>query len=210
MKFNDLDIETPELHICSGQPGTGKTLLLFSLADRLHRETGKKVYVALKDDDRNIEDYPNIPTYVKSFRGFDYPVDSIVIVDDAHRVVHARRFQSDVNVWLDTIHGLLRHDNIDFLYDTQTLSTIDRNNILRSKYRWYKRPYKKELVFSRPEIRLEIKTAYEELEGKSKKYVFLDAEDYVGLISDIPKPRYWSEELSTMHRRKRKFWIFRF
>ena len=197
MKFEDVKLISPNMHLVSGEPGGGKTVLLFSIADRLHRETGKDVYVSLREEDSGIEKY-KVPKYIHSHRGFTYPLDSIVITDDLQRIAHARRAVSNVNVFLDQLHALLRHDNIDFLYDTQTLSGIGRNIILRSNYRWYKRPYQLEASFGRPEIEDEVNSAKS---LTSKKEAMLYSKVYSGKVTDIPLPSYWSEELSTMHRR---------
>ena len=200
-------LTSPEMHISSGKPGSGKTVLTFSIADRLHKQTRKQVYVAVQPEDRPIETYPGIPKYIHSYRGElskeKIPLDSIVIVDDLQRIAHARRFQSDVNVMMDQMHALLRHNNVDFIYDTQTLSGVDKNNVLRAEYRWYKQPYQLEREMGRESIAMEIEAADMALEGHGKGWVYLAADDiYTGLVSDVPLPPYWSEELSVLHRRQ--------
>ena len=201
LKFKDVPIESPNMHLVSGEPGGGKTVTVFSIADRLHKQTGKDVYVTLREEDKKIEEF-KVPKHIHSHVGFNYPVDSIVVTDDLQRLAHARRFQSDVNVYLDQQHALLRHDNIDFIYDTQTLTGIDRNNILRSNYRWYKRPYQLERDFGRPEVATELELSDIALADKGKKYAYIFSRAYEGLVSDIPLPKYWSEELSRLHRRR--------
>jgi len=204
MKFMDVKLKSPEMSINSGEPGSGKTVLSFSLADRLHKQTGKPVYVALTDKDKPIEDY-KVPKYLHSFRGVlsedSVPLDCVMLVDDLQRIAHARRTMSNANVFMDQMHALLRHNNVDFIYDTQTLAGIDRNHILRAKYRWYKQPYDKESELGRVQVKDEVLTADRELRGKGKTWAFLFTRDYKGLVSDIPLPGYWSEELSTLHRR---------
>ena len=203
MKFGDVKVESPNLHLISGKPGSGKTVLLFSLADRLHKKTGKPIYVAMRKDDRRIESFKDVPKHIHSWVGLDPPRDSIFVADDLQRLAHARRFQSDVNVFLDQLHALLRHDDVDYLYDTQTLSGIDRNNILRSEYRWYKQPYRLEAEFGRSELGEELEAASVQLGGKGVKWAFLSSEEYRGLVSGVPLPSYWSEELSRLHRRRK-------
>jgi hypothetical protein len=203
MKFEDVNLESPNLHLVSGKPGSGKTVLLFSLADRLYKETGKDVYVAMRSGDRKIESFKGVPEHIHSWLGLDPPRDSIFLADDLQRLAHARRFQSDVNVFLDQLHALLRHDDVDYVYDTQTLSGIDRNNILRSEYRWYKQPYRLESEFGRSELGDEIETASVQLGGRGKQWAFLSSELYRGLVSAIPLPGYWSDELSRLHRRNK-------
>ena len=204
MKFMDVKLKSPEMSINSGEPGSGKTVLTFDLADRLYKQTGKPVYVALTETDRPIESY-KVPKYFHSFRGElskeTVPLDSIFIVDDLQRIAHARRTMSNDNVFMDQMHALLRHNNVDFIYDTQTLAGIDRNHILRAKYRWYKQPYDKESELGRVQVKDEVLTADRELRGKDKTWAFLFTRDYKGLVSDIPLPGYWTEELSTLHRR---------
>ena len=206
MRFDEVQLHSPEMHISSGKPGSGKTVLTFSIADRLHRSTGKQVHVAAQPEDRPLETYPGIPKYVHSYRGElskeKIPLDSIVIVDDLQRIAHARRFQSDVNVMMDQMHGLLRHNNVDFIYDTQTLAGVDRNNILRAEYRWYKKPYRLETEMGREAVAEEVLAADAALQGHGKSCAYLAGEVYTGLVTDVPLPDYWSEELSVLHRRQ--------
>ena len=206
MRFDQVHIKSPEMHINSGKPGSGKTVLTFSVADRINKLTGKQVYVAIQPEDRPIETYPGIPKHIHSYRGElskeKVPLDSIVVVDDLQRIAHARRFQSDVNVLMDQMHALLRHNNVDFIYDTQTLAGVDKNNILRAEYRWYKQPYQLEREMGREAVAMEIEAADMALEGYNKRWAYLASEKYTGLISDIPLPPYWTEELSVLHRRQ--------
>lgn len=200
-KFADVKLVTPNMHIASGEPGGGKTVLIFDIAERLHKETGKEIYVSVREEEKNVEEYKGVPKYIHSHRGFKYPLDSIVVVDDLQRIAHARRFQSNVNVYMDELHSLLRHHNIDFLYDTQSLVGIDKNNILRSNYRWYKKPYQLEAAFGRREVEDEVSVADEALKGKGKTYAYLCSKVYNGVVDEIPKPGWWTEEFSTLHRR---------
>ena len=204
-EFRDVKIESPNLHLASGMPGSGKTVLAFSIADRIHAETGKPIYVAVGESQAGLP--MNAPKWIHPQRGFDYPLDSVIIVDDAHLVAHARRFMSNANVYLDGLHGTLRHDDNDYIYDTQTLRALDANNILRSNYRWYKKPYSMDAKMGRPELIDELTEAskipdYPETSLKSA-YLAAETFDYKfsGRVAGIPLPKYWSSEWSVMHRR---------
>lgn len=199
--FYEFPLESPRIHNISGRPGQGKTVLDFSLADRLHAETGKLVYVIISDRDKRIESYEGIPDHIRSFRGvLTMPQDSIIIGDDWQRIIHARRAMAKVNVTLDQELAVHRHNGQDFLIDTQTASSIDRNNVLRSNYRWYKEPLKKELQLGRPEIQTELELA--KSMNLAKDEALVDFDDGMYKVTGIPLPEYWSEELSVLHRRQ--------
>ena len=199
--FADVELLSPRIHNISGRPGQGKTVLDFSIADRLHDETDKEIYVILADRDKAIESYEGMPDHIHSFRRiWSLPQDSILVGDDWQRIIHARRAMSGVNVTLDQELAVHRHNGQDFVIDTQTASSIDKNNILRSNYRWYKEPLKKEVGLGRPEIQEELALA------KSMKLsldeALLDTDDSTFKVTGIPLPAYWSEELSVLHRRQ--------
>ena len=200
IRFEDVTLESPRIHLVTGRPGQGKTVLDFSIADRLHKETGKQVYVAMTERDKAVEDYEKIPDYIHTLRGINFPLDSIVIGDDWQRIIHARRGMADLNVLIDKMFATHRHDNIDFLIDSQTASSVDRNNVLRSNYRWYKAPLKKELTLGRQELEPELTMADGLGLGLDEAYLDCDLGEW--RVTGIPLPRYWSEELSVLHRRQ--------
>jgi len=203
--FMDVALETPRIHLVTGRPGQGKTVLDFSLADRLQDETDKPVYVVMKENDRAIEKY-EVPDHIRTLRGINFPQDSIIIGDDWQRYAHARRGMANINVLIDEMFATHRHDNIDFLIDSQTASSIDRNNIIRSNYRWYKAPLKKEVEgLGRTELQPELELAHQMELGLEEAYLDCDLGEW--RVENIPLPAYWSEELSVMHRRRPEPWI---
>ena len=199
IKFADLEFHSPDFHLLSGKPDTGKTVLALDIAEVLHEQTGKPILLALEENDLEPKHY-GCPDYIEGYRGMIPPVDTIFITDDAQRRMHARRSMAEINVQLDIIHGTLRHDDIDYIYDTQTVSSIDKNNILRSRYRWYKPPYYKEVEFGRPEIDEELLAARDADLGIKESLMFTEGEEY--RVTGIPLPPYYNDELSRMHRRR--------
>lgn len=202
--FDSFKFHSPSLHTVAGQTGSGKTALLFAVADYLHRAHDKPAYVVLKDTDRPIEEY-KVPEWMHSLRqGQDIPQDCTIIGDDWQRIAPARRAMSNENVTWDEMEGLVRHDNIDLLLDVQTYASLDRNSCLRVDYRWYKKPYQEEAAFGRFELRDEAQLVSDVLNGRPVSTAYLisrNREGYEGLVTGVPLPRYWSPELSTMHRR---------
>jgi hypothetical protein len=202
--FNSFSFHSPGLHGCAGQTGSGKTALLFSVAESIHDDTDKDIYIVLKETDRKVEEY-KVPKYIHSLTPqLDVPQDCIIIGDDWQRIAPARRSMSTTNVTWDEMEGLVRHDGIDLLLDVQTYATLDRNAILRIDYRWYKMPYQEEATFGRPELKEEAAMVRDALQGKPISTAYLisrNREDYEGLVSGVPLPRYWTPQLSTMHRR---------
>ena len=205
MKFKDVKLVSPNMHLIFGMHRTGKTAVGFDLLDRLHKETGKEVYIGLGEKTRRIEDVKGIPKYIHSWRDLLPPTDSIFYTCDAHRQFHARKAMTNENTILDTYHGTFAHDDVDYLYDTQLNSSIDRNFIMRAWYRWYKMPYALELEMGRSAIGQEVEDAQRLLQGKDKTWVYLRGEEsagiYTGLVSDVPLPSYWCDDISKMHRR---------
>jgi hypothetical protein len=212
MEFEDVPVISPRLGISTGQPGSGKTVLLFSWADRVHEETGKPIYVVMKPYDRKLKHMaPDIPKHIRELRDLgklgddsDNPLqDAILIGDDWKRIAHARRAMSNINVVIDNLMGIIRHDDLDILIDDQTASSIDRNNIIRSNYLWVKPPFRKELELGRGAMLEEITLAYSlDLGQKDVLLYNEDVGDGPMLVKNIPLPVYWTEELSRMHRRQ--------
>ncbi len=201
IKFEDVPLESPRIHNISGRPGQGKTVLDFSIADRLHEETGKPIYVVLSPRDRKMEDYEGMPEHIRSWTNVHMlPQDCIIVGDDWQRIIHARRSMATINVTLDQELAIHRHNGQDVVLDTQTASSIDRNNVLRSNYRWYKEPLKKELQLGRPEIQGELELA--KSMNLDKTEALLDTDEGMFRVTGIPLPKYWSEELSVLHRRR--------
>lgn len=198
--FKNVKIVSPSLSLVTGMPGGGKTALAFDIGDRIHSATGKDLFVAVTEGQVGIPD--GLPKWIHAYKGTDYPLDSIVLMDDAQLMAHARRFGSSFNVEFDKLHSTLRHDNIDYILDSQTLKTVDVNNVLRSNYRWYKKPYDLDVKLGRPEVKQELEAAAE-VKAKTEAYLVAETYDYKfhGYIEGIPLPSYWTGALSTMHRR---------
>ena len=217
--FEDVKIISPRLHLATGQPGTGKTVQLFSIGDRIHEETGKSVYVVMKPFDRRLRDMaPDIPKHIKELRSLDRlgddsdnPIqDAILIGDDWKRIAHARRAMADINVIVDNLMGIIRHDDLDILIDDQTASSIDRNNIIRSNYLWIKPPFRKELELGRSAMIEEITLAFNLKLDKTQALLYNEVlSDGPLLVENIPLPEYWTEELSRMHRRQKRGFLKR-
>lgn len=212
IQWDDVPVISPRLGISTGKPGTGKTALLLSWADRVHASTGKPIYVVMKPHDRRLSKMaPDLPDHIHELRDLtrlsdetDNPIqDAILIGDDWKRIAHARRSMADINVVIDNLMGIIRHDDLDILIDDQTASSIDRNNIIRSNYLWVKPPFRKELELGRTAMMEEMELAYS-LDLNVKQVLLYNEAIADGplLVEGIPLPAYWTEELSRMHRRQ--------
>ena len=200
--FKDIKIESPALHLVSGMPGGGKTVTCFSIGDKIHERTRKEMYVEVTEGQVGIPD--KLPKWIHGWRGADYPLDSIVLSDDTQLNRHARSFGTNLNVEFDKLLSTQRHDRIDYILDSQTMKAIDVNNVLRSHYRWYKKPYDLDVKLGRPEVKKELEAAASMDLKKTEAYLVAETFDYSfeGKVTDIPLPKYWSDELSVMHRRR--------
>lgn len=212
MEFKDVPIESPKMHVATGKPGSGKTVLDFSIADIIHEENDKDIYVIMKPYDRKLKQMaPGIPKHIKELRDLtrlsdesDNPLQDVILIgDDWKRIAHARRAMSDINVVVDNLIGILRHDELDIVLDDQTASSIDKNNIIRSNYLWVKPPFRKELELGRNAMLEEITLAFN-LDMGQRDVLLYNEEVHDGpvFVHNIPLPSYWTEELSRMHRRQ--------
>lgn len=212
IQFDEVPIHSPRLHLSTGQPGTGKTVLLFSISDLIHEATDKPIYVVMKPYDRKLSKMsPDIPDHIRELRSLerlsdesDNPIQDVILIgDDWKRIAHARRSMANINVVIDNLMGIIRHDDLDILIDDQTASSIDRNNIIRSNYMWLKPPFDEEVELGRPVLQDRIALAASLDMGLKEVLLCSKAisKDPL-LVTDIPLPKYWTEELSRMHRRQ--------
>ena len=212
MEFEDVPVKTPRLHLSTGEPGTGKTALLFSIGELIREENGKDIYVVMKPYDRKLKHMaPDLPKHVKELRDLtrlgeesDNPLQDVILIgDDWKRVTHARRAMSNMNVVIDNLFGIIRHDDMDILIDDQTASSIDRNNIIRKNYMWIKPPFEDEIEFGRSQILSRLEMAYN-LNMEINEVLLFNSKIHKGpiLVRNIPLVPYWTEELSRMHRRQ--------
>lgn len=217
--FEDVPIETPKLHLATGQQGTGKTVMITSIGDRIHDETGKPIYIIMKQYDRKLKSMaPDLPDHIHELRNMDRlsdetdnPLQDVILIgDDWKRIAHARRAMSDINVVVDNLMGIIRHDDLDILIDDQTASSIDRNNIIRSNYLWVKQPFRKELKLGRSAMMEEIALAHSLKLSKKQAVLYNEnISDDPLLVENIPLPAYWTEDLSRMHRRQARGFLRR-
>lgn len=111
----------------------------------------------------------------------DWPEDSIVLIHEAHHLLHARRSMDAENLEIDFLVTVSRHKNSDIVYDTQQSHRLDKNAVASVDgivVRW---PALMQEEFERRAVRPIIKDARDRLE----KYVTVhDTDDYTYVERD--------------------------
>lgn len=104
-----------------------------------------------------------------------WPEDSIVLIHEAHQVLHARRSLDQENLDLDELVTVSRHKNSNIIYDTQQSQRLDKNAVASVDAICVRWPALMQEQFERRAVRPIIEDARETL----REYVEVhDTDDY--------------------------------
>lgn len=202
-----------------GARGEGKTALSHHLVE------------VFEDDDRDayIMGFPEDKTHLlpadmevlpaTTARG-EWPEDSIVLIHEAHQLLHARRSMDAENLELDKLVTVSRHKNSDIVYETQQSHRLDKNAVASVDALLVRWPALMQEQFERRAVRDIIAEArealsdyvtvhdeddYEYVERRAdedgtdmlKKHVYVHADRFRGEYPDeVPLPDHWSDGIS--------------
>jgi len=172
-----------------GQPGSGKTVLAYNIADAIHGE--RPVYCSMsKRYDR--------PIYYKPFKGRILD-DSVVMGTDASIIYHAREWSSDRNIILSKIQSVRRHKNVDMIWDVQNSGDLDVTILRQMDALILKEPSILQGDYERPAMRKRFERADEVINQHGgwqldNAYVVTHKREFV--LEEIDLPTYWNEEIS--------------
>lgn len=119
----------PFVALILGQRGSGKTALGHRLLELYGENTDRQAYIlGFPEHLQNqlpswIEILP--PTTGRN----DWPEDSVVLVHEAHQLLHARRSQNSENLEVDELVTVSRHGNSVVIFETQQSQRLDRNSV---------------------------------------------------------------------------------
>jgi hypothetical protein len=150
-----------------GSEGAGKSVLAYGILE------------ALKDSGRDIVNYGfpleksiYLPDWIKVISTFDFPEESIVIVDEAYLQFHSRDSSSGKSKFMDVFSGLVRQKDILAVYITQTTRRLDIGLVSAPRVLLIKQPSLLQMRLDRSELRpiiADASKAFHELEFRSEK-----------------------------------------
>lgn len=150
----------------------------------------------------------------------EWPEDSIVLIHEAHQVLHARRSMDAENLELDQLVTVSRHKNSDIIYDTQQSQRLDKNAVAAVDGICVRWPALMQEDFERRALRPIISDArdalseyvnvhdtgdykyVERVENDNgvdllKKHVYVHADQFRGEFPNkVSLAEHWSEEIS--------------
>lgn len=169
----------PQPFVCLilGERGSGKTALGHRLLEHVHEhgEDGRDAYILGFPEEKAdlLPDWVEVlpPTVTRD----TWPENSVVLIHEAHQVIHARRALDAENLVLDELVTVSRHKDSDIIYDTQQSQRLDKNAVASVDgiiVRW---PALMQEQFERRAVRPIIEDARDTL----SKYVnIIDEDDY--------------------------------
>lgn len=202
-----------------GARGEGKTALGHRLLE-VFGQNGRDAYIMGFPESKSdllpewVETLP--PTATME----GWPEDSIVLIHEAHHLLHARRSMNAENLEIDKLVTVSRHKNSDIVYDTQQSHRLDKNAVAAVDGICVRWPALMQEKFERRQVRPIIKDARDTLskyvavhddndftfverredeDGVDllKKHVYVHADQFRGEYPDeIGLPNHWSEEIS--------------
>lgn len=150
----------------------------------------------------------------------EWPENSIVLIHEAHQVLHARRSMDAENLELDQLVTVSRHKDSDIIYDTQQSQRLDKNAVAAVDGICVRWPALMQEQFERRALRPIISDArdalskyvnvhdeedYTYVERKEndngvdllKKHVYVHADQFRGEYPhEVELAEHWSEEIS--------------
>ena len=149
-----------------------------------------------------------------------WPEDSIVLIHEAHHLLHARRSMDTKNLEIDFLITVSRHKNSDIIYDTQMSHRLDKNAVAAVDAILVRWPALMQEDFERRQVRPIISDARDALSkyvdvhddddftfvdrredddnvDLLKKHVYVHADQFRGEYPhEVVLPDHWSEDIS--------------
>jgi hypothetical protein len=149
-----------------------------------------------------------------------WPEDSVVLIHEAHHLLHARRSMDTENLEIDKLVTVSRHKNSDVIFETQQSHRLDKNSVAAVDAVICRYPALMQEQFERREVRPIIEAARDTLDKyvtvhengdytyverdtdengveRLKKHAYVHAGRFRGEYPhEIVLPDHWSEEIS--------------
>lgn len=215
-------IPEPFVVLLLGERGSGKTALGHLLLEAFEDDERDAYIMGFPHEKRDLlpEWVDILPDDISQER---WPEDSIVLIHEAHQVIHARRSMDAENLELDQLVTVSRHKNSNIIYDTQQSQRLDRNAVAAVDAILCRWPALMQEQFERREVKPIIEDAREALEkyvtvhetddytyvehetdedgtDLLKKHVYVHADQFRGEFPrELDLAEHWSEDISTAY-----------
>jgi len=188
-------IHHPSIVIILGGRGRGKSALGYRQLEHLRWTASIWVVGLPKEARKYLPDWIGMATSLE-----DVPPKSIVLVDEAYVLYHARSSMASEAKAMSQMINLSRQREQTLIFVTQEARQIDRNIASSADVVIFKDLGILQLKFDRRElneIASEAKEAFATLSGDKRKWAYVDSPDanFKGLVENS-LPTFWSEKLS--------------
>lgn len=197
-----------------GQRGSGKTALGHLLLEVFGENTDRDAYI-LGFPEHLRDQLPEWIDVLPPETGMEsWPEESVVLIHEAHMLVHARRSQNAENVELDELVTISRHKDSDIIFETQQSQRLDKNAVTAADAIIFREPALMQSDFERGGMKKIVNAAddyFEQFveETETDDYTFRQKTDAVkkhayvhsgrfigGYPHEIGLADHWSESIS--------------
>jgi len=157
-------LQQPFVGLILGQRGAGKTALGHRLLEEFGRDTPRQAYI-LGFPEHLRDELPEwIEVLPPDTDRASWPEDSVVLVHEAHQLLHARRSQDSANIEIDELVTVSRHRNSTVIFETQQSQRLDRNSVTAVDAIILREPALLQAEFERKQMRKIVREAEEVFE----------------------------------------------
>jgi len=209
----------PFVTLILGQRGAGKTALGHELLERFYQPDRDAYILGFPDDKQDA-----LPEWVSvldagTVLGADdatsvWPEDSVVLIHEAHHLLHARRSMDSANLEIDTLLTVSRHKNSDIIMETQQSQRLDKNMVTGSDAVVFREPALMQSEFERSGMKKLVRRAdevfeqyvetvdgdgytYRKKSDEVKKHAYVHSDRFVGEYPhQIELAEHWSDDIS--------------
>lgn len=186
------------LVLTGGGIRTGKSCLVYSIAERLHLEDPQRPVFAYNFPRGKAD---TLPEWIKPIDTEDFPDGSIVLADEAYMSFYAKDHSNEVNRYMDIFSGLAGQKDILIIFVTQTFRKLTLATVSSVQVVLLKCPDVMMAKLDRSELRkmtAEALKAFRELPAEERQQaLYIVSMDYEGLLEKAnTPPEFWTEELS--------------
>lgn len=197
-----------------GQRGGGKTALGHLLLEVFGENTDRDAYI-LGFPEHLRDELPEWIDVLPPETGMEqWPEESVVLIHEAHMLVHARRSQNAENVELDELVTISRHKDSDIIFETQQSQRLDKNAVTAADAIIFREPALMQSDFERGGMKKIVNAAddyfeqfVEEVEEDDytfrqktdavKKHAYVHSGRFIGgYPHEIDLADHWSESIS--------------